>query len=57
MTHDDLPTLTPFGDAERDRLSLLRARFVVTRDLFTERELRRLAFVRRNPAAYHEWEA
>jgi len=57
MMHDDLPTHTPFTDAEWDRLSLLRARFVVTRDLFTKRELRRLAFVRRNPAAYHEWEA
>jgi hypothetical protein len=40
-----------------DRLGLLRLHFRVTRDLFSSRELRRLEFVRRNVARYHEWEA
>jgi hypothetical protein len=39
-----------------DRLGLLRLHFRVTRDLFSSRELRRLEFVRRNVARYHEWE-
>ena len=39
-----------------DRLGLLRMHFRVTRDLFSARELRRLEFVRRNLARYHEWE-
>jgi hypothetical protein len=39
-----------------DRLGLLRMHFRVTRDLFSTCELRRLEFVRRNLARYHEWE-
>jgi hypothetical protein len=42
--------------AAADRLGLLRMQFSVTRDLFTEREMKRLEFVKRHRARYHEWE-
>ena len=42
--------------AAADRLGLLRMQFSVTRDLFTEREMKRLEFVKRHLARYHEWE-
>jgi hypothetical protein len=50
------PAILIDNAAAADRLGLLRMQFSVTRDLFTEREMKRLEFVKRQLARYHEWE-
>jgi hypothetical protein len=50
------PAIPSDNAAAADRLGLLRMQFSVTRDLFTQREMKRLEFVKRHLARYHEWE-
>ena len=50
------PSILTDNAAAADRLGLLRMQFSVTRDLFTDRELKRLEFVKRHLARYHEWQ-
>ena len=50
------PAILVDNAAAADRLGLLRMQFRVTRDLFTAREMKRLEFVKRYLARYHEWE-
>jgi hypothetical protein len=50
------PAILIDNAAAADRLGPLRMQFSVTRDLFTGREVKRLEFVKRHLARYHEWE-
>ena len=50
------PAILSDNAAAADRLGLLRMQFSITRDLFTEREMKRLEFVKRHRPRYHEWE-